>query len=47
MNVKAYQDQINARYGTTFQMPILYYSTMMAVAYGKSGKTRKFDDIAG
>jgi heterodisulfide reductase subunit B len=38
MNVEVYQDQINAKYGTKFHIPVVYYSTLMAVAYGKSGK---------
>jgi heterodisulfide reductase subunit B len=57
MNVEVYQDFINQRYGTKFNMPVVYYSTLMAVAYGKSGKeagldgqvirAKKLDDIAG
>ena len=38
MNVEVYQDQINQTYGTKFQMPVVYYSTLMAVAYGRSAK---------
>jgi heterodisulfide reductase subunit B len=38
MNVEVYQDQINATYGTKFKMPVVYYSTLMAVAYGRSAK---------
>jgi heterodisulfide reductase subunit B len=36
MNVEVYQDQINERHGTKFKMPVVYYSTLMAVAYGRS-----------
>ncbi len=36
MNVEAFQDEINADYGTKFHIPVVYYSQMMAVAYGKS-----------
>ncbi len=43
MNVEVYQDQINRRYGTKFKMPVVYYSTLMAVAYGKSGKEAGLD----
>jgi heterodisulfide reductase subunit B len=32
MNVEVYQDQINATHGTKFKMPVVYYSTLMAVA---------------
>jgi heterodisulfide reductase subunit B len=38
MNVEVYQDQINAKYGTKFHIPVTYYSTLMAVAYGKTAK---------
>lgn len=38
MNVEVYQDHINQRYGTKFKMPVVYYSTLMSVAYGKSAK---------
>jgi hypothetical protein len=36
MNVEVYQDDINATYGTKFKIPVVYYSTLMAVAYGRS-----------
>jgi heterodisulfide reductase subunit B len=38
MNVEVYQDQINATYGSKFKIPVVYYSTLMAVAYGRSAK---------
>ncbi len=38
MNVEVYQDQINQKYGTKFHMPVVYYSTLMTVAYGKNAK---------
>jgi len=28
----------NMKYGTKFNMPVTYYSTLMSVAYGKNGK---------
>lgn len=43
MNVEIYQDQINARYRTRFKMPVVYYSTLMAVAYGASPKQAGLD----
>jgi heterodisulfide reductase subunit B len=43
MNVEVYQDQINATYGTKFNIPVTYYSTLMAVAYGKSAKEAALD----
>jgi len=36
MNVEVYQDQINETHGTKFKMPVVYYSTLMSVAYGRS-----------
>ncbi|MDQ1362914.1 MAG: heterodisulfide reductase subunit [Pseudomonadota bacterium] len=57
MNVEVYQDQINAKYGTKFNIPVTYYSTLMAVAYGKNAKeaaldgqiirAKKLEEIAG
>jgi len=38
MNTEVYQEQINKKYGTKFNMPSVYYSTLMSVAYGKSAK---------
>ena len=38
MNVEVYQDQINQTHGTKFKMPVVYYSTLMSVAYGASAK---------
>ncbi len=43
MNVEVYQDQINARQGTKFDMPVLYYSQLMAVAFGRSAKDAALD----
>jgi len=43
MNVEVYQDQINATHGTKFKMPVVYYSTLMAVAYGRSAKDAALD----
>ncbi|UCE88448.1 MAG: CoB--CoM heterodisulfide reductase iron-sulfur subunit B family protein [Pseudomonadota bacterium] len=43
MNVEVYQDQINATYGTKFKIPVVYYSTLMSVAYGKNGKEAGLD----
>ena len=38
MNVEVYQDDINAKYGTNFNIPVVYYSTLMSVAFGASAK---------
>jgi heterodisulfide reductase subunit B len=43
MNVEVYQDKINANYGTRFNIPVTYYSTLMSVACGKSGKEAGLD----
>lgn len=43
MNTEVYQDQINKTYGTKFNMPVVYYSTLMSVAYGKSHKESALD----
>ena len=43
MNVEVYQDQINETYGTKFKMPVVYYSTLMSVAFGRSGKDSALD----
>lgn len=43
MNVEVYQDQINARQGTKFDMPVVYYSQLMAVAFGRSAKDAALD----
>ncbi|RMG28970.1 MAG: heterodisulfide reductase [Gammaproteobacteria bacterium] len=43
MNVEVYQDQINRKFGTHFKMPVVYYSQLLAVAYGKSAKEAGLD----
>jgi heterodisulfide reductase subunit B len=43
MNVEVYQNHINQKYKTNFKMPVVYYSTLMSVAYGKSGKEAGLD----
>lgn len=37
-NVEIYQGQINQRYGTKFNIPVMYYSQLMVVAYGGDAK---------
>lgn len=56
MNVEVYQDQINKHFGTKFAMPVVYYSQLLAVAFGRSAadaalngqviKARKLEEIA-
>jgi len=43
MNVEVYQDQINKTYNTNFKMPVVYYSQLMSVAYGKNAKQAGLD----
>ena len=55
-NVEIYQDDINAKYGTKFEMPAVYYSQLISVAYGRNAtdaaldgqiiKAKKLEDIA-
>src|SRR4030065_659420 len=37
-NVEIYQGDVNKRYGTKFNIPVLYYSQLMTLAYGGSAK---------
>ncbi len=34
--LEMYQDQINIAYGTKFDMPVVFYSQLMDVAFGRS-----------
>jgi len=43
MNVEVYQENINKTYGTKFDMPVVYYSQLMSVAYGSSAKEAGLD----
>ena len=55
-NVEIYQDDINAKFGTKFEMPVVYYSQLISVAYGRNAtdaaldgqiiKAKKLEDIA-
>ncbi len=42
-NVEVYQSEINRKQGTKFEMPVLYYSQLMTVAYGGSVKDAGLD----
>jgi heterodisulfide reductase subunit B2 len=37
-NVEMYQDAINKKFGDSFNMPVVFYSQLMAVAFGMDGK---------
>jgi heterodisulfide reductase subunit B len=43
MNVEVYQDMINKKYSTKFKIPVVYYSQLMAVAYGGSARDAGLD----
>ncbi len=43
MNVEAYQEQINADHGTKFNIPVVYYSSLMSVAFGRNAKDSALD----
>jgi heterodisulfide reductase subunit B len=42
-NVEIYQSEINKKQGTQFNMPVVYYSQLMSVAYGGSAKQAGLD----
>ena len=42
-NVEIYQDEINAKFGTKFNMPVVYYSQLISVAYGRDLKDSSLD----
>ncbi|MGE5505720.1 MAG: CoB--CoM heterodisulfide reductase iron-sulfur subunit B family protein [Actinomycetota bacterium] len=37
-NLEMYQPQINAKFGTDFNIPVVFYTQLMAVAFGMDGK---------
>lgn len=43
MNTEVYQEFINKKYGTKFNLPSVYYSTLMSVAFGKTAKEAALD----
>jgi heterodisulfide reductase subunit B len=42
-NVEIYQDEINERFGSKFNMPVVYYSQLISVAYGRNSKDAALD----
>jgi heterodisulfide reductase subunit B len=42
-NVEIYQGEINRKYGTRFNMPVMYYSQLMTLAYGGTAKEAGLD----
>ncbi len=43
MNVEVYQGQINKKFGTKFNIPVVYYSQLLSVAFGKNSKQSGLD----
>ena len=39
VNVEMYQDAINKKFGTDYHMPVVFYSQLMAVAFGLDAMT--------
>ncbi|CAG0951540.1 8-methylmenaquinol:fumarate reductase membrane anchor subunit [Burkholderiales bacterium] len=43
VNVEIYQSQINEKQGAKLNMPVVYYSELLATAYGASAKEAGLD----
>jgi heterodisulfide reductase subunit B len=43
INVEIYQQEINAKFGSNFEMPVVYYSQLISVAYGRSAENSALD----
>ena len=43
VKVEIYQDEINEKYGGNFQMPVVYYSQLILVAYGRYAEDSALD----
>ncbi|MBI4286147.1 MAG: hypothetical protein HY670_09695, partial [Chloroflexi bacterium] len=42
LNLDAYQTRVNQHFGTNFNLPILYFTQMMGLAFGLEPKTLGF-----
>ena len=42
-NVEIYEDEINTKFGSNFDMPVVYYSPLKSVAYGRSAEEPALD----
>ncbi|MHB1620655.1 MAG: CoB--CoM heterodisulfide reductase iron-sulfur subunit B family protein [Sulfuricella sp.] len=42
-NVEIYQGEINKRYGTKFNIPVMYYSQLITIAYGGTAQEAALD----
>jgi heterodisulfide reductase subunit B len=45
MNVEAYQDVINKKYNTGFDMPVLFFTQVLGLAFGMSEKELGIDSL--
>jgi heterodisulfide reductase subunit B len=45
MNVEAYQDVINKHYKTNFDMPVLFFTQVLGLAFGLSEKELGIDSL--
>ena len=44
LNLDAYQGLVNSKYGTNYQMPIIYFTQVMGLAFGMDPATLKFEE---
>ena len=42
-NVEIYQDEINQKFGSNFNMPVVYYCELISVADGRSSQDTALD----
>lgn len=42
LNLDAYQDEVNQRFGTSYRLPILYFTQLMGLAFGMSPEVLGF-----
>lgn len=43
-NVEIYEDEISAKFGSNFDMPVVYYRQLVYVAQGQSAEDSVLDD---
>lgn len=43
LNLEAYQEQVNQKFGTQFKIPILFFTQLMGVAFGLPAKSLGFE----
>jgi len=44
-NVEIYQDEINVKFGSKFEKPVVYYSQLISVAHGRPAANWVFDGL--